>query len=228
MSSDRVAGTQLDNLTAACKLVLAGAVHGVEAVTSYAVEFARYGRIEVRRFFLLQGPSVTKAIPLDDYCTLIPYSVALERLASISSERSSEEDLHWPTDNADNVCVLDTRSYERERPSAGGFELNTSPLLQSGAESLTLILGLVWGRGYRVFGNWHGVAEPVEATLPFIHTTGGRGWGGGQAALLRRGFRRPSLERPLNTSELADLVAKWPNLDSPNTAAVASRLAAAP
>ena len=205
--------SQLDSRDAVFKLLLASAVYGVECVAGHARDFARYNAIEVHRFFLLQGEPPRNAIQLDAYCKLLPYAAATEKLASISSEHTSEEDLHWPKGDFENVCVLETRGFESRRPNQGLFDHHVSPLLQCGPEILTLILGLIWGRGFRIFGNWHGVSEQVQATLPFYHMMTGPGYGGGQAALFRKGFRWASPERPLNTKELAELVERWNVLD---------------
>ena len=206
---------QLDDLAAACNLLLAATMHGVETVTRCAVDFATYGMIEVQRFFLLKGPPVSSARSLDDYCNLLPYPEALQKLDFITSEHSSAEDLHWPPESADNVCVLEARSYERRSLGANRVERHISPLLQCGPEILTLILGLVWGTGFRVFGNWHGVAESVDATLPFSRGIGPSGKGIHPTALLQSGFRRPSTNRPLNIAELLELVGKFDALPGP-------------
>ena len=72
-----------------------------------------------------------------------------------------------------------------------------------------LILGLVWGAGFRLFGGWKGVAEPVVATLPFFGAaTSGSRWIH-QTPLTLSGFRRPSTNRPLNEAEVLDLIGKY-------------------
>ena len=203
---------QLDALTATCKLLLATAVHGTAIVANCAVEFAAHGMIDVRSFYLLKGLPVSNPEPLDDHCTLLPYREALQAVRAASGEQLSEQDLHWPPAGVDNVSVLEVRSFERRSLTANRVERRESRLLQCGPETLTLVLGLVWGRGFRVFGNWHGVAEPVAATLPFFHANAPRGWGSRPALLTGLGFGRRSTSRPLNGAELVELIGTYPDL----------------
>ena len=203
---------QLDAQTATCKLLLAAVVHGVETVARYAEEFSVHGMIEVRNFYLLKGASVSGAEPLDAYCTLLPYQEALQKVNAVPSARDTFEYRHWPPENADDVCALETRSFESRGLMADEFERRVSVLLQSGPETLALVLGLAWGTGFRVFGHWHDVAEPVAATLPFSRTTDSRGGGSQQVLLTLPGFRRPSKNRPLNVAELVELMGKYATL----------------
>ena len=200
---------QLDALTATCKLLLAAAGHGAETVAKYAMEFALHGMIEVRSFYLLKGLPVSNAKPLDDYCTLLPYREALQKVNADRSAPDMMVSRYWPPESADSVCMLEAKSFEFRGLAANEFERRVSLLLQCGPETLALILGLVWGTGFRVFGNWHGVAEAVGATLPFFHTTASRGGGSKQALLTLPGFRLPSTNRPLNDAELAELIGKY-------------------
>ena len=202
---------QLDALTAACKLLLAAAGHGAETAGRYATEFAAHGMIEVRSFYLLKGQPLSKAKSLDDYCALVPYREALEQVKAAASAQYVEEPRYWPPESADDICALEARSFEHRGLAANDFERRVSRLLQSGPETLALILGLVWGAGFRVFGGWHDVAEPVAATLPFFRTTSGRSAGIQRIPLTLPGFRPrpPSTSRPLNDAELMNLMGQY-------------------
>ena len=202
---------QLDGQTATCKLLLAAAFHGAEKVAKCAMDFAAHGMIEVRSFYLLKGRQLANAKSLDDYCTLLPYKKALQKLASVSSERYFVEGFGWPSESADCVCVLETTGFELRGFRNDEFERRESRLLQCGIGTLVLILGLAWGRGFRVFGNWHGVESQVAATLPFFHTTAPEGRSVQQTLLTLTipGLRRNSTVRPLNHSELEDLISKY-------------------
>ena len=203
---------QLDALTAACKLLVASAVHGTGIVANLAIEFAAHGMIEVRSFYLLKGLPVSSPERLDDHCTLLPYREALQAVSAASPEQVSEQDLHWPSLGVDDVSVLEARSFERRSLTANLVERRESRLLQCGPETLALILGLVWSRGFRVFGGWHGVTEPIAATLPFFHINASRGSWSRPALLTQASVRRHSTSRPLNVTELLELTGKYANL----------------
>lgn len=200
---------QLDALAATCKLLLAAGGHATETVANYAMEFAAHGMIEVRSFHLLKGSPVSTATPLDNYCTLLPYGEALQKIKAAAAAPHMAEDLYWPAESADDVCVLEAKNFERRGLAANEFERRVSHLLQSGPETLALILGLVWATGFRVFGSSHDVTEPVAATLPFFRSTSARSVGSQQTLLTLPGFRRPSTARPLNDAELAELTADY-------------------
>ncbi len=200
---------QLDALTATFKLLLAAAGHGAETVAKCAVEFAAHGMIEIRIIYPLKAASVSNAKPLDDYCTLLPYQEALQKVNTDPYARELFEYLQWPPESADDVCALETRSFERRGLMADEFERRVSILLQFGPDTLALILGLVWGTGFRVFGRWHDVTEPVAATLPFFRTAGSSGGAIQETLLPLPGFKRPSTNRPLNTAELTELMGKY-------------------
>ena len=202
-------GIQLDALTATFKLLLAAAEHGAKTAANFAMNFAAHGSIEVLNFYLLKGPRVASVISLDDYCNILPYSEALQKMNAASSEPLLPEDIGWPPPSADNVCVLEAISFERKGLTVRKFESRESRLLQCGLDTLMLILGLVWGIGFRVFGNWHGVAEPVAATLPFFGTTGSSSRGIRQTPLTLPGYRMSSFSRPLNNEELIELIDKY-------------------
>ena len=203
---------QLDALTATCKLLLAAAGHGTETVAKYAMEFANHGMIEVRHLFLLKGPPVSKAKPLDRYCTLLNYREALQKVNTGPSAKDLGLTRYWPPDGTDNVCFLEAIGFERRSLMADKFERRASRLLQCGPQTLALILGLVWGTGFRLFGGLHGVDASVAATLPFFHTTSSRGSNISQTLLTLPGFRWGSSNRPLNCVELMELIGKYANL----------------
>ena len=211
---------QLDAQSATCKLILAAAGHGVGTVAKYAMEFAAHGMIEVRSFYLLKGASVSSAIPLDIYCTLLPYSDALQTAKAQSSVQHMVGNLHWPPEQTANVCALETRGFERRGLDANDFERHVSPLLQpvptlshfvygSPMYIFALILGLIWGKGLHIFGNWHGVRTPVNATLPYFHTDSSVGRGTSQALFPLLDSRHTSIPRPINNAELMELMGKY-------------------
>ncbi len=204
--------TQLDALTATCKLILAAAGHGTDTVARCAMEFPGHGMIEVRTFYLLKGLPMLNAKSLDDYCNLLPYPEALQKITEASSEELSWEVRSWPPESADNVCVLEAKSFEHRRLNSNYVDRRVSQLLQCGTETLLLILGLAWGTGFRVFGGWSGVAESVAATLPFFGAAASRGTWSHQALLTLSSFRRPSTNRPLNDAEVLDLIGKYATL----------------
>ena len=212
---------QLDAVTAACKLLLAAAGHGAETVAKYAMGFAAHGMIEARSFYLLKGASVSSAKPLNDYCTLLPYREALQMVNSdrqYPTTRSSRD--HWPPETTANVCALEVTYFERRGLLANDFERRVGPLLQpvptlsnfeygSPTYILALVLGLVWGKGLHIFGNWRGVRRPVAATLPYFHTGSSGGWGTSQALFPLLDSLRTSTPRPLNNAELMSLIDKY-------------------
>ena len=211
---------QLDTLTAACKLLLAAAVHGAETVAKYAMEFAAHGMIEVRSFYLLKGASVSSAKPLDDYCTLLPYREALQRVNAELLLQPQVSELRWPPEQTTNVCALEVNSFERRGLMADDFERQVSPLLRPvpaisqsdyGSPILTLavIMGLIWGNGLQVFGSWFAVAPPVAATLPFFRTTEARSRGTSQVLLPLLDSRRAATPRPFDNAELMGLIDKY-------------------
>ena len=107
---------QLDSLTATCKLLLAAAGHGVETVAKCAREFAEHGMIEVRSFYLLKGASVLDATPLDDYCILLSYRDAMQKVKAQLSLHFSDEDLWWPPEQATNVVCARNQKLRAQRP----------------------------------------------------------------------------------------------------------------
>ena len=90
---------QLDAVTAARNLISAAKVYGPERIGRHAGEFAAHGMIEVHWFWLLKGPTIEVAKPLDDYCTLLPYAEALQRIEAESE--SGDMPTEWPKPDAD-------------------------------------------------------------------------------------------------------------------------------
>ena len=202
--------TQLDAVTATRKLIAAANLYGREQVGRYAAKFAAHSMIETHSLYLFKAPPIKAAKLLDDYCTLLPYSEALRKI----EKESDPGDTHfvWPEPHADNVCALESRYFERVGPQENDYRQYTSPLLKDGPEPLTLILGLVWGCGFRMFSNWHCVPAVAVAALPYRHTTWGRGCGSSVTTLRIPGYGPPVLKRPLAVAELHDLVTKYSEL----------------
>ena len=201
---------RLDTPTAARKLILAAVLHGPEATAQSATRFAQTNLLEAETIYLLKGPSIEKAIALDDYCTLIPYDEAVLVRESLLEPPLPGET--WPPKQAGGICALRTRGFE----SLGGEEATqyTSPLLREGhPQALALLLGVVWGDGYSVFGGWDLVPLVTSAALPFW-TIGPIGGSFQQATLLRNQMGQPSIKkRPLATRELGELLEAHADLD---------------
>ena len=133
--------SQLDAETASKKLIAAAKLYGSEQVGKYAVEFAAHGMVEVDWIYLLKGPPIKAAKPLDDYCTLLPYGEALRKIKA----ESFPGDVYsvWPEPHANNVCALEGRYFERDSLEVDECRRHTSPLLRNGPEQLALLLALV-------------------------------------------------------------------------------------
>ncbi|MCY4381823.1 MAG: hypothetical protein OXE44_01580 [Nitrospinae bacterium] len=202
--------SQLDTTTATRKLIAAARLYGRESVGKYAAEFAVHGMIEVNRVYLLKGPPIEMAKPLDEYCTLLPYCEARRKIDAESNP--GDLLIKLPEPHVDNVCALESRWFERRSLQGDGCRQYTSPLLKDGLEQLALLLGLVWGNGFRVFGNWRAVTAAAVAALPFRHETGVRGAGSRRVALALHGYGPPPQKRPLAIAELHDLTAKYSEL----------------
>ena len=97
--------------------------------------------IEVRRLYLLKGPPIEAAKPLDEYCALLPYGEALRRINAETDPTGLS--IEWPESNSDNVCALEGRYFETARPQLHEYGEFTSPLLKDGPEQFALLLGLV-------------------------------------------------------------------------------------
>ncbi len=201
---------QLDTTAATRKLIAAARLYGRESVGKYAAEFAVHGMIEVERIYLLKGPPIEMAKPLDEYCTLLPYREARRKIDAESDP--GDLLIKLPEPHVDNVCALESRWFERRSLQGDECRQYTSPLLKDGPEQLALLLGLVWGNGFRVFGNWSGVPAAAVAALPFRHETGVRGAGSRRVALALHGYGPPPQKRPLAIAELHDLTAKYSEL----------------
>lgn len=205
---------QLDAPDAACKLLLAAAAHGAEPVAKCATDFAAHGMVEVRDFYLLKGPPRPVARMLDEYCALTPLPAVLQNATSAPPPwpQTLRERLRGIPDDATHVSVLEVRSFEHWL-TAHQLEQHGSRLLQCGPETLVLILSLVWGTGFRIFGNWRYVAEPALATLPYRHLAGGASWSR-PTLLAVPGMTHPPntglpTARPLNEPELLRLVDRY-------------------
>ena len=73
-------------------------------------------------------------------------------------------------------------------------------------------LGLVWGAGFRVFGNWRTVPDAAEAALPFRYLACGPAYGYRPVTLAPSTWGPPPLKRPLAITELRDLATKFSTL----------------
>ena len=194
---------RLDTATAARKLILAAILHGAQAVAPSAIQFAQTGLIEVEAVYLLKGPSMGKAVPLDDFCAIAPYRDAVQFRESLLDTLPPGDT--WPPEHADGICVLRARGFESPEREQG--EVYMSPLLRQGhPEDVALLLGVVWGDGYTVFGHWHLVPLVTSAALPFW-SIGPFGGSLRRAALLRLPMGDPYIKmRPLASQELRELI----------------------
>lgn len=209
---------QLDVRTAAKKLIAASGFHGTEAVAKYASEFASHGMIEIHSIHLLKGPPLRQARRLDDYCTLLPYREALQRVDTQSAYPPTWRS-DWPAERADNVCALECRSFVNRTVQGHGDIRHidspqyTSPLLRFGPETLALMLGLVWGYGFRVFGHWHNVPTPAADAVPVsYYATSAPGSGDQRVMLALQGYGPTGKKRPLAVDELSDLMERFAGL----------------
>lgn len=198
----------LDEATASRKLIVAAARYGTETAAKYAIEFASHGMVEMRSIHLLKGPSVAKAKPLDNYCSLLPYREAVRRARSFLGPDAIES----APEATGGICALECTDFAP--PNLGSDFLDEgfgSPLMQDGAHTLALLIGLVWGAGIRVIQTWRATPVAVEATLPFWLLSGG---GGGKhpVELLPEGFAQLSEQRPLPVRELTELMNKLADL----------------
>ena len=186
---------QLDSVTATKKLIAAAKLYGREKVGKCAVDFATHGMIEVRRVYLLKGSPIEAPKRLDNFCALLPYG---ETLQGISAETDPADlSIAWPEPNSDNVCALEGRYFEKVTARSNEDGRYTSPLLKDGPGHLALLLGLVWGDGYRILGNWEGVHPTVVAVLPFRTAAMRSGQGNRSVPLALRGYGPPPKTRPL-------------------------------
>lgn len=199
--------SQLDAATATRKLITAGHLYGTKQAARIAAEFAKHGMIEVHHIYLLRGPPMSEPKPLDEYCTLLPYGEALQRIDA----ETDQGDLMsaWPEPDADNVCALKAKYFKHGGVHCEANAQYTSPLLRDGPEQLALLLGLVWGSGSRVFGNWTAVPSAAAAALPFRHAVWGRGSGSRSVALTLPGYGPRLRNRPLAVKELLDLAIRY-------------------
>ena len=197
---------QLDSASATRKLISAAKLHGPTLVGKHAAEFAAHGMIEVRRVYLLKGPSIEAAKSLDEYCSLLPYSEALRKFDA--EWDPGDVSIKFPESRADNVCALEGRYFERGSCRGEEYKQYMSPLLKDGPEQLALLLGLVWGNGFRVFGEWHYVPTSAMASLPYRHATSNRVLGSRYVELAFQGHAPRLRRRPLAVPELRGLAMK--------------------
>ena len=201
---------RLDTPTAARKLIFAAMVHRLEAVAGSAMRFAQTGLLDVESFYLLKGPSIGRVIELDDFCALIPYREAVqfrESLLDVSTPGST-----WPPEHADGLCALRARGFESL--SRQERMVYMSPLLRQGhPDDVALMLGVVWGDGYTVFGHWHLVPLVTSAALPFW-SIGPIGGSFQRATTLRLPIGESYVKkRPLAREELVKLWSSYANLE---------------
>ena len=186
----RQGDARLDTATAIRKLIAATNMYGVEQIGRYAVEFATHGMIEIHGIYMLKGPPIEAAKPLDETCALLPYAEAMRKIEAESDP--GPPGIAWPNPDSGNLCALEVRCFERDNPNDAQRSQYASPLLKDGPEQLALLLGLVWGAGFRVFGNWRTVPPAAEATLPYRHAAWGPSRGQQRVTLApRNGARRP-------------------------------------
>ena len=203
---------QLDDPSAAFKLLLAAWSYGAETVARVAMEFAAHGMIETRRIFLLKGMSMGEALELDDYCTLLPYGEAVKKADADFMSGPSRMDTLWPPETVDDTCALEVRGFERRGDTGDDLELHASPLIQCMYDTLLLILGLVWGKGFRIFGSFDGITELIAAMLPFLHASPSGGGSATRTAFVFQGWKGNATTRPLAVTEVAELVNSYARL----------------
>ena len=213
---------QLDSVAATRKLITGAKLYGPEQVGKYAAEFAEHGMIETRRTYLLKGPPTEAAKPLDEYCTLLPYSEALRRIEAETAPTNSR--IVWPESDSENICALEVRYFERVRPQGNEPRQYTGPLLRGGPENLALLLGLVWGTGFRVFGSRQYAPAAVEA-LPYRYAAWAGSSGIRRVALALKGYGPPFQRRPLAVDELHDLSTKYSELPEQSQSRLARAMA---
>ena len=200
----RSSETQLDDATATRKLIAAAKLHGRDQVGECAARFAAHGTIESRSIYLLKGPPIEEARALDDHSVLLPYSQARREVLAEVDPGPEDTRFAWPEADDSNVCALETTYYERVE-ARHEYRRYASPLLAEGPENLTLLLGLVWGNGFRIFANWHYVPAPTAATLPYGLSVWGQSTGSRAVTLRAPGYGPPVWKRPLAIGELHDL-----------------------
>ena len=201
---------RLDTESATRKLIAAANLYGPEQVGGHAAEFAAHGMVEIRRVYLLKGPAVEAVKPLDQHCLLLPFQEARRTIAREWDLRDVGIELPEPT--AGDVCALEGRYFDRGSYWGGKCEQYASPLLKGGPEQLALLLGLVWGCGFRLFGGWHCTPASVAATLPYRQVIWASSAAGETVTLTFQGNEAPPWMRPLPVEELRDLTANFLDL----------------
>ena len=203
---------QLDSANATRKLIAAAKIYGSEAIGKCAIEFATHGMIEVHTLYLLKGPALDETKVLDEYCTLRPYRDVYPTIKQVWELGPSNTADALPSPELDNVCALECRHFERNSAPSKKVCTFMSPLHLIGIEALVLLLGLVWGCGFRVFMNCHGVPAPIDATLPFRMPTSTRGTGSSRTSLDLVGYGPSIRNRPLAVAELHALAIRYSEL----------------
>ena len=199
---------RFDHPKAARKLVVAAALYGTRIAAQCAMVFASHAMVEEHSMHLLKGPSIAKPVPLDAWCTLLPYDFARQRArASLHGEvfPSLPTDMH-------NICALECKSFAR--PAANvtfNDEWFGSPLVQDGLELLLLVITLVSRTSFRLIRSWHAKPAANEAVLPFQFVSRG-GSTTFPVEFPTLGFSDQSKLSPLPRVELTNLLRDFRNL----------------
>lgn len=192
------------------RLIVAAAIYGSSRVAKHAARFTSHGLIESRQVWLLKGLAISRTRALDEYCILLPYGMAQERLKEDVDTFAPSR--RWP--QAEDVCALEIARFE-DRVGQKEMRPGTvygSPLLRHGPEHLALLLSLVWGYGFRTFWSWDYVPAVVASTLPCDETTLQGGGGLRRRAELAVEVLDPQHHKPLATTELRDLAEAYSTL----------------
>ena len=196
--------TLLDPAAAARRLILASAGYPVEVIQKQAVAFSCHGSIEVHEIYALSGPPIGRRISVDNHCELLPYGEVLQE----GGKDALNLNVHWPPASVD-ACAVRFRTFEH-KDEDGTTTVYASPLLQLGPNVLACMLGVVWGDGYRAFGNARTFPPWVFAASPY------RFDGGGSCDVqfipLSVGRSRTPKTRPLPVVELLQLAEQYMRL----------------
>lgn len=194
-------------------LIVAAGLYGAGIVADYAVGFARHGMIELEATYVLKGRPVHERLRLDDFCALLPYREALKKgVRADDFLGDSSCTPRWTTLPAERVCAIEVRIFRSIDLYGPGIMHFESPLTLYGPDLLALMLGLVWGNGFRFFGIWHRIPEVVAAILPESQNSNHGGSGGGRIELPLAGFGEKPEARPLDVEQLAALANAYTRL----------------
>ena len=211
---------RLDSLTAAFKLLVAAWNFDTRLVVQAAKNYSITGLLETQSYYMLKGQPVSKRIPLDEYCTLTPYEEALESLREDAYVWDLVQILQWPPEVADDMCALECKTFEN-RSKKNCIEHHESYLLQYGPEKFALMLGLVWGNGFRKFGEFHTVSAPAAAAIPcFRASTIGGGSSKPITFVHRDLYRDKRTSRPLAVQDVGRLMNRYSQLSDQSRARV--------